>query len=109
MQNRINLVQNDTAPDLTIALYDPISNSPIDVSGATVVRLYFRPSAGGALKTLIATKPSGGADGVVSFIWSAGDLATAGDHEGEVEITFASGKIQTVPEKLLFYVREQIA
>jgi hypothetical protein len=108
MQNLINLVQNDTGPDLTVMLYDTASNSPIDVSGATVVRLHFRLEGAVPVTTIIGSKPSGGTDGVVSFPWGVGDLAVAGAYEGEVEITFATGKIQTVPDKIRFWLREQI-
>lgn len=106
--NQINLVQNDTGPDLTVMLYDTASNSPIDVSGSTVVRFHFRKEDGTSVTTLTASKPSGGTDGVVSFPWGAGNLSEAGNYEGEIEITFSSGKVQTVPDKIRFYVREQI-
>lgn len=107
--NVINLVQNDTAPDLTMMLYDSIANAPVDVSAAgTTVRMYFRKEGSGSVSTLIASKPNGGVDGVVSFPWGAGTLANSGAHEGEVEITFNTGKIQTLPDKLRFFVREQI-
>lgn len=107
--NVINLVQNDTAPDITMALYDAIANAPVDVSSVgTTVRMYFRKEGSGSFVTLVASKPNGGVDGVVSFPWGATDLANAGPHEGEVEITFNTGKIQTLPDKLRFFVREQI-
>ena len=107
----INLVQNDTGPDLTVTLFDAVSNSPIDFSGGSdVVRLYFKKEDGsGALTTIGGSKPNGGSDGVASFVWPNGSLASAGNYEGEIEITFTSGKKQTAPDKLRFFVRGEIA
>jgi hypothetical protein len=113
MSNTINLVQSDTGPDLTVTLYDAGSNTPIDVSGGSdVVRLYVRLE--GQTGTLVVTeivgvKPNGGADGVVSFIWPTGAIDVPGNYEGEIKVTFTSGKVETVPEKMRFFVREKIA
>jgi hypothetical protein len=112
MQNQINLVQGDTGPDLTLMLYDAVSNLPIDVSGAAVVRMYIRredQTGTPVIGTVTAGKPSGGADGVVNFQWPVGTWSIAGYYEAEVEMTLGSGTIQTVPDKIRFYVREQIA
>lgn len=106
----IQLVQNDTGPDIEVTVYDVATNEPIDFSdGSDVVRLHFmREDGTGSLVTIVGSKPGGGGDGVALFAWSAGQLANAGNYEGEIEITFASGKKQTVPEKLRFVVREEI-
>ena len=109
--SQINLVRNDTGPDLTLMLYDSISNSPVDVSGSATVRMYIRlegQTGTPTIKTVTATKPNGGADGVVNYQWPVGTWDTVGYYEAEVEMTLGSGIVQTVPDKLRFYVRDQI-
>jgi hypothetical protein len=112
MSNQINLVQDDTGPDLTITLYDAASNAPIDVSGGSdVVRLLLRregQTGTPTVTTITGVRANGGADGVVTFVWPAGALATPGFYEGEIKITFTSGKVETVPDKMRFYVREKL-
>lgn len=113
MSNTINLVRGDTGPDITITLYDAASNAPIDVSGGSdVVRMHFRKEGQvGApeVTTITGIRSNGGADGVVTFIWPIGALDEVGYYEGEFEITFTSGKQETVPDKQRFYVRDDIA
>lgn len=103
----IKLVKDDTAPDVDVQLVDAVTGLPINVSNAgDVVRMYFRQEGSSTIKaTITATKPNGGADGIVRFAWSAGDLDTAGEFEGEIEITFNTGKIQTIFETIEFSVR----
>ena len=125
--SKIQLVQGDTGPSLVFSLTDDTTGLPIDVSaaGATVV-FKFRAVGGSTLKgTITATKltgrqladgtidPSGiyataGGGGRVQINWASTSLDTAGDFEGEVEITFASGVIQTVPAKVQLQVRAQL-
>jgi hypothetical protein len=106
----IKLVQNDTGPDVYVTLNYKDTGLPIDVSNvADVVRLYFRKLGATALKTtIVASKPNGGADGYVKFVWAPGDLDTVGAYEAEVEITFNTAQIYTIDKKLSLVVREQI-
>ena len=110
MTTTIRLVKNDTAPDVDFTLTDAQTGGAINVSNAgDVVRLYFRLKGATALKaTITCTKPNGGADGVVRAVWPALSLDTAGEFEGEIEITFSSGKKQTVYNKINFSVRDEI-
>ena len=106
----LNLVQNDTGPDIEVTVCSANSNLPVNFSNSLdTVRLKFKREDGtGTLRTIVGTKPNGGADGKVKFVWPAGALALTGMFEAEVEITFANGKVQTVPEKLRFFIREEI-
>ena len=108
--SKIKLVQNDTAPNIDIALVYQDTGASIDVSDpGDVVRLYFRPYNSETIKaTIVASKPNGGADGVVRFSWGLGDLSDTGSFEGEIEITFNSGMVYTLYDKLKFTVREEI-
>ena len=125
MAHSFKLVQGDTAPDLVVSLTDQTTGSPIDVSNAsTVVRLKYRAVGSETLiDTLTATKLTGrerangtidtssawstaGKGGRVSFTWTS--ICLSGDpgyYEGEIEITFSGGLVQTVYDVLKFYLR----
>ncbi len=103
---QVNLVQGDTGPDLEMQLVDRATHAPIDVSLASVNLYINHPD--NTVETITATKPSGGADGVVKFSYLSSTWNLPGKHDGEVEVTFISGQIQTIYDKLLFRVREQI-
>lgn len=124
---KIQLVQGDTGPSLVFSLTDDSTGLPVDVSaGGTVVRFKFRALGATELKgTITATKLTGrqladgtidttgayataGAGGRVQVAWASTSLDTAGDFEGEIEVTFASGIIQTVPAKVQLAVRPQL-
>jgi hypothetical protein len=106
----IKLVQGDTAPDIDITLTDEDTGAAINVSnGGDVVKLYFRKVGETTLEaTITATKPNGGADGLVRFTWPSTALEDEGAYQGEIEITFSTGKKQTMYDILKFKVREQI-
>lgn len=109
MQNQINLVQGDTGPDLTVVVYDSISNLPIDLSaGGTTIRLHLRKEGAATVTTITGTKPNGGTDGVATFAWPSGAFDNSGYYEAEIEMDLATGKRQTVPDKLRIYARPQI-
>lgn len=106
----IKLVQNDTAPDIDFTLIDGQTGGVINVSQPSdIVRFYFRKVGSSTIKaTIVATKPNGGADGVVRITWPPGALDTPGEYEGEIEITFASGKKHTVTDVQRFTIRQEI-
>lgn len=114
----LNLVQGDTLPELTFTLkdsntaasgltLDPNNSatwSPIDVTGAQV-RLRLRELGSTTVKSTLLCTVSDGIGGKVITDFPAGTLDTAGTFEGEIEITFASGGIQTVYDLVKFKVR----
>lgn len=104
------LVQNDTGPSIQVYLTDDETGLPIDVSNANdIVTMYFQKYGETDPKaSLVGSKPNGGTDGLVQFDWTDGDLDESGEFEGEIEIAFASGKTQTMYDKLSFTVREEI-
>lgn len=110
MADPIKTVVGDTAPDIRGTIIDLSTNAPVDVSNvSTIVRCHVRKVPDGAVTTITATKPNGGADGVINVAWTAGIFASAGDYEAELEITFNTGKVQTVPDKIKLQAREAIA
>lgn len=108
MTDKILLVQGDTLPTPVVTLYDEITGNTIDLTGATV-RMLFREVGSDTLKAtltgVLMDDPPGSA-GRVTF--SFGDsLDTAGSFEGEFEVTFPGGAIQTTYAKQKFKIREQ--
>lgn len=64
----------------------------LDVSSATSVVAYFkRPNNGTVLGPKTLTKPNGGTDGLVQYIWGTGELDTIGEWTFQVYVTFPSG------------------
>lgn len=108
MSEKIRLVQNDTAPALTVNLTDTTTNAAINVTGATV-RLKFRAAGAEVLRGTLIGSVTNGAGGVVVFFWSDDPTilnGDAGDYEAEIEITFADNTIQTVFDLLKFKLRQ---
>jgi hypothetical protein len=122
MSDRIKLVQGDTRPQIVVSLKNQLG-SAIPCQGA-VVKLYFRAEdSDTVLQTITGTLLPGflnedgsindaspynvvGAGGRVSFNWPAGALnVDAGNYQGEIEINFADGTIQTVYDILKFKLR----
>jgi hypothetical protein len=127
MADKIKLVQGDSRPQIKATLTDETTGAVIDISGSTV-RLRMRAVGSTTiLATVLGTLVAGlenddgsittaapynvpGFGGRVVFIWGANDLnVDAGEYEGEIEVTFADGSIQTVYDLLKFKVREDFA
>lgn len=111
MKSDIALVQGDNKPDLNITI-KKANGDPVDISTATI-NFYFRKKGSA---TVVNTSHTGctvtdGPNGKCTYEWDNHapitplDLAGEGDHEGEVEITFATGDIQTVPAIIKLFVR----
>ena len=88
--------RNDDNPSLDVALQDD-KGRPVNVTGATTV-FHMRNAAddtvkvsGGTTSTLNATR------GEVRYSWSTSDTDTAGNFEGEFQVTFSGGGVQTFP------------
>jgi hypothetical protein len=120
----IKLVQGDTRPQLKFVITDENTGEVQDLTGATP-RLKFRAvGAQDVLFIRVGTLLGGlelesgqisfaapydtpGAGGRIAFDFAEGNLdIAAGFYEGEVEITFADGSIQTVYKVQKFTLRE---
>ena len=107
MAEKIKLVQGDTRPALVTTLTDELTGLPINITGATV-KLKFRAFGATVLSDTLVGTVTDGANGLCLFNWSALSLAGApGDYEGEIEITFADTKVQTVYDLLKFKLRKE--
>lgn len=114
----LKLVAGDTLPELTLTLrdsnaaasgktLDPNNSAtwaPIDVTGATV-RLRLRELGNTTVKSTLLCTVTDGTGGKVVTDFPAGTLNTSGTFEGEIEITFSSGGIQTVYDLIKLQVR----
>lgn len=108
MADKIKLVQGDTRPALVCTITDENTGNPVAITGATVV-LKFRQAGATTLTATLPGTVTNGANGVVAFYWASVPTSLsgdAGDYEGEIEITFSDGQIQTVYDLLKFKLRE---
>lgn len=124
MSNKIKLVQGDTKPQVAFSIKDSTTGDVVNLVGATV-RLKFRELGSSTIKNTITCSllsgkqmPDGsisnvapydvaGAGGRAILEWPEGALDTAGEFEGELEVTFYDGTVQTVYDRQRFTVREQ--
>lgn len=72
---------------------------PVDLTEASTVTLYLRSTNYPGTVVTGACTFTKGPGGSVEYAWVEGDTALADLYEGECKITWASGKIQTVPNK----------
>ena len=108
MSEKIRLVQNDTRPSIVVTLSDEKTGTRLNITGATV-RLYFRRVGFTELQATVTASITDAENGICVFFPSTAPemlAGEAGDYEGEVEITFGDGTIQTVYGLLKFRVRE---
>jgi hypothetical protein len=108
MAEKIKLVQGDTKPALVCNITDEITGNAIALTGATVL-LKFRAVGSTTLTSTVTGSITDGANGQVAFYpASAPEMLAgeAGDYEGEIQITFVDGTIQTVYDLLKFKLRE---
>lgn len=93
---QFHIKQNDTTPPLTAFLRDA-RDRPVSLTGATVVfhmRLASDQSVkieDGSVSVLSATL------GQVKYSFTATNTNTSGNYEGEFEVTFTDGTIETFP------------
>ena len=119
----IKLVSGDDLPQLEIILRDsrtavagatlditaPSTWKPIDLTNADTVKMRIRPIGSTTLTaTLNCVIQSPKTDGTVLMDWGLTTLdITAGDYEGEIELTYSNAKVLTVPDLLRFDLRGQ--
>jgi len=108
MAEKIKLVQGDTRPSLVCKVTDDTTGEALSLEGASVV-MKFRAVGATELTATVPGAVTDGPNGVVIFFPAQAPemlQGEAGDYEGEIEITFADGQIQTVYDVLKFRVRE---
>ena len=109
MAEKIKLVQGDTRPYIRATLKDA-DGTVINVAGATVRFKFRQVGEPATLFTVTCAQPNGGTDGLVVFNFPANALnVEPGAYEGEIEVDYGGGDIQTVYDVLKFSVRAQFA
>ena len=115
----LNVVTGDTLPAMTFTLrdsnaaasgftLDPNDSATwaaINITGATVVLRVREIGSTGTPTTLSGVVVDGSA-GTVLISFENDTFPTAGQYEGELEVTFSGGGIQTVVDLVKFKVRE---
>ena len=91
-----NIKQNDTSPNLEVFLRDD-KNRPINITGAAVVfhmrnRSDNSVTINGGSVTIVS-----GPLAQVRYVWSASNTSTTGNFDGEFQVTFSDGTIETFP------------
>lgn len=95
-----NIKRNDTLPVLKAQLLQSDGGTPIDLTAATSVSLVMKPV--GAAPTDPPTFKNAcvvtdDALGQVEYRWAAADTADSGSYNGEFEVAWSGGAIQTLP------------
>ena len=102
------LVKGDQAPQIQAVLKRQDDNSIIDFSGVSCALKFRAKGSTSTLFTLAAADVGDNfEDGIAVFSFSGTQLAiNQGYYEGEIEITYSSGSVETVFKVLDFYVRD---
>jgi|TARA_R110000744_G_scaffold152542_1_gene266654 hypothetical protein len=102
------LVKNDQAPQVQATLKREDDGSIIDFSGGSCA-LKFRAKGTKIILFTLAAADIGDnfQDGIATFSFSGTQLAIdEGYYEGEIEVTYSSGSVETVFKVLDFYLRD---
>lgn len=122
MSTNVKLVRNDTRPR-TFSLLDG-NGAALDINGATVL-FKLRAAGSSVVKatnpctllsgrlmedgvTVDTTPPynTAGAGGRVRVDWTPTALDTAGEYQGEFEVTYGDGSVETVYELVKVTIRK---
>ena len=101
------LVQGDQAPQIQAKLTRDDTGVAIDFSGGSCALKFRAKGTTTTLFTLAAADIGGNfADGIAVFSFSGTQLVLdEGYYEGEIEITYDSGTVETIFQVLDFYIR----
>ena len=117
----INLVAGDTKPEINLTLKDSntaVSGQTLDADDSSTwaviditdptIRVKFRLLGGTSiLDTMTCVKVVPTTDGKCYMPWNSTTLdVAAGTYEGEIELTYTSGAILTLYDRLKFKVRD---
>lgn len=91
----VDMKQNDRLPVLEITI-KKTDGAPLDLTGATA-KFIMVDSKTRTMKVAASVTIKDAANGVIEYAWAEGDTDTPGDYLGEVEITYADGKMITAP------------
>ena len=88
--------QNDTRPELDVFLRDD-KDRTINVTGATV-KFNMRNASDNIVKVNAGSvTPVSSTSGRVKYSFNSADTDTAGNFDGEFQVTFVGGQVETFP------------
>ncbi len=97
--------RHDTRPRVRVQLMKNVGDddeAAVDLSAASGVKFIMRLStanAGSAPDVEAAADITSASTGVVTYTWATGDTATPGVYEGEFQITWEDGGVETIPNE----------
>lgn len=92
----VELTQGDTAPDMVHIIHEQGNpNAPLDLTGASVQFQMRKPDDKRYTVNAPAEIVGDPSEGRVRYEWAANDLAVHGTYQGQYEVTYSDGKIQT--------------
>jgi hypothetical protein len=102
------LVKDDIGTQIRATLTREHDGSVVDLSSATTVLKFRKKGTTSVLASLTSSATTGQkANGIAIFSFTAAALANAeGKYEGEIEVTFSGGTVETVFEVEDFYLRD---
>ena len=110
MAEPIYLVQGDTGPQIKATLTRDDTGAAEDLSDVSTVKLHFRKKYTDTVLFSITGSVTNASNGIVIFAFTGSQLdIDAGEYEGEIEVTFNSGSIETVYEVIDFALRNDFA
>lgn len=89
-----NIKQGDTRPKYVAVLTS--NGTPIDLTNATSIKFLMRVE-GQAPKINAAAAFTDRPNGQVTYTWTGSDTDTVATYQGEFEITWSDGGVETVP------------
>lgn len=98
-----SIKQNDTSPSLGVQLLDG-SKEVIDLSGASV-NFYMKIAGSTTIAVNNAAVVKNGPEGRVEYEWSTGDTQTAANYQGEFQVTYPNGSVETFPNNGYITIR----
>ena len=103
----LNLVEGNTAQQVKAVLTRSDTNAVQDLSGASVAMYFKKKGASSSLFTV--TNSSSATDlsnGICYFSFGSSQLDVAeGFYQGEIEVTFSDGTVETLFDFIDFFVR----
>ena len=87
--------RNDLRPVLIANLVDA-EGAIVALTGASL-RFHMKKAGATTTKVDAAATITTAASGLVRYTWLSGDTDTHGDYEGEFEVTYSGGDMQTFP------------
>ena len=108
MSEIYTLVKNDTAPQIKATITREDDGSVVDFENGTCKLKFRKKDTTTVLFTLLGADVGDNfKDGIAIFSFAGTQLnVDAGFYQGEIEVTYASGVVETLYEILEFYVRD---